>query len=681
VKAALELSDDFTDRRPEGAVLGTRATSGQARLGADVEGVLSIDDGALRIAPLVESGFGRVALAYGPFPSRPGLAFAVYMLNGHNTAQAEPLSDTFSQRFDLWLRGSRAESRKRRLLQWLRSGRIGRTLRQFRRWKRAEKGGRAVPPLDENLAVGWFPAPDTPDPRVEGSAFIMHALGPENGELRAGGPRDRVRVLRGVQNLPFYFVAVIRGGGVLYYAASLEEVPGLTPHPWLRPLAIESGSMPDPAYLGIHQGVLGQIGWRIDTRVHGVRVARLPGYDAWWGGAHAADRLPRGAPADGDQAETGGRWLTVKQGEQAVIACLDPGAPSSLVHAVAKPGADGPGGVGLVWRYQDEKNHWRVQIGASACEVICVEQGSLRRVAARTVEASPAQEHRLQVIDDGRHQMAYLDGEPMLDAWLTDARLGEATKVGVVVHDSAGRGGALHSFEAHPRRVALPEIFDMGKPWLRKGSRVVAADDFSGERADLDGRKMPVGGATWRRMIGDGIIEVTGKGFARVRGSPSEPCPGRTAYCVDWPHPEFVDLEAIITPPGQGPGPRDMTTAGFILYRDPRNYVTLNAYRADTYAGGSVSTFFRLDGFEDIYDAVWSNVGGRVTYGKPLRLRLCCDGERYVVFIDEEPVLYRAFRDVYPNAGRLQLRHVGIVANWEFGTDTGSTFEQLRLRV
>jgi hypothetical protein len=540
------------------------------------------------------------------------------------------------------------------------------------------KGGPtgAAPLLDENLAVGWFAAPDTPDPRVEGGAFIMHALGPENGELRAGGPRDRVRVLRGVQNLPFYFAAVMRGGGAIYYAASLEGVPGLAPHPWLRPLAIESGSMPDPAYLGIHQGVLGQIGWRIDTRVHGVRVARLPGYDAWWGGAHAADRLSRGAPVEGAQAEIGGPWRAAKQGARAMIALLDPGAPSGLVHAVATPATDGLGGVGLVWRYLDEDNHWRVVIGGSVCEVIRVERGSSQRVASRSVQGPRAQEHRLQVLDDGHHLMAYLDGEPVLDAWLTDAWLREATKAGVVVH-----GGAIHSFEAHPRRVGLPEAFDMGKPWLRKGSRVVAADDFSGERGDLDGRKMPVGGAAWRRMIGDGIIEVTGGGFARVRGTSSEPCPGRTAYCVDWPHPEFVDLEATITPPGRGPGQRDMTTAGFILYRDPRNYVTLNAYRADTYAGGSVSTFFKLDGFEDIYDAVWSNVGGRVTYGKPLRMRLCCDGERYLVFVDEEPVLYRAFRDVYPDVGRLQIRQVGIVANWEFGTDTGSTFEQLRLRV
>jgi len=124
-----------------------------------------------------------------------------------------------------------------------------------------------------------------------------------------------------------------------------------------------------------------------------------------------------------------------------------------------------------------------------------------------------------------------------------------------------------------------------------------------------------------------------------------------------------------------------MTTAGFILYQDDDNYVILNAYRADSYGGGSVSTFFRFHGFEDIYDAIWSNVGSRITYGKALRLRLCCDGERYIVLIGDEPVLFRSFRDIYADVGRLRVRKVGIVANWEFGMDTGSTFEQFKARL
>jgi len=691
VRGTSELFDDFSDRRPRGAVIGSRSTCGHRRLGVDAEGVLSIDNGALRIAPLVEAGFGRIVLGYGPVATWPGLAFAVYMLNGHNTAQAEPLPDTFRQRLNSWLRGSRTESTRRRLMQWLFSGRVRRVLRQFRRWKRSGKGGRPVALLDENLAVGWFASADTPDPRVEGNAFIMHALGPENGELWVGNPSSRTRSLRGVQNLPLYFVAIMRGKGTVYYVASLDGAPGLAPYPWLRPVGVDSTRYPEQAYVGIHQSVLGQIGWRLDTRVQGIRVAGVAGYEAWCGGAHAADRLSRAGGPASIEGEVGGPWQILTEGirgagagagdhSSATMAVLDPAASSGLILAVATPGKDTSKRIGLVWRCLDERNHWRLEIGSGACEVICVTEGKPHVVLSQALGGSAAWEYRLQVLDDGHRMRTYVNGEPMTDEWIMDPRLKEATKVGVLFHEPVANEGTIHSFEAHPRRFRLPDLLDMGGPWLRTGDRVVIADDFSGKQADLDGRETPVGRARWKRVIGDGVIELDGRGSARVRGSPQEPCPGRTAYCVDWPHADFVDLEVTITPPGNRIGHGQRTTAGFIIYQDSRNYMTLNAYRADYYGGGSVSTFFKFNGFEDIYDAIWSNVGNRVTYGKPLRLRLCCDGERYLVFIDDEPVLYRAFRDVYPDVGRLRIGKVGILANWEFGTDTGSTFEQFKLR-
>ena len=229
------------------------------------------------------------------------------MLNGHNTAQSEPLSDAFLPRITNWLTGSGTEPQISRLFLWLRSGHIRRVLRQFRRWKRTAPGGRPVPLLDENLAVGWFPDVVTQDPREEGNAFIMHALGPENGELWTGITSTRTRSLHGVQNLPIYFVAVIRHGGTVYYASSLEGAVGLSPYPWLRPVAIDSKHHSEKAYVCIHQSVLGQVGWRMDTRVYGVRVAELAGYESWCGGAHAADRLSNGYVSTNDGSEVGSR--------------------------------------------------------------------------------------------------------------------------------------------------------------------------------------------------------------------------------------------------------------------------------------------------------------------------------------------------------------------------------------
>lgn len=692
VEGGLKFSDDFTDSRTPGTVIGSLSTSGERRLGVDVEGVLSIDNGALRIAPLLDAGFGRAVLAYGPFARQPGLAFAVYMINGHNTSQAEPLSDTLRKRLDYWFKGSGTDRRRERLVQWLLSRRIRRTLRQFRRWKRTAKDKISVPSLDENLAVGWFPSATVPDPRVKGNGFIMHALGPENGELWVGETASRTRALRGVQNVPIYYVVVARSEGAVYYVSSVEGAVGLPPHPWLRPVAVDAGPLTDEMYVGIHQSVLGQIGWRLDTRIYGVRVAHITGYDSWYGGAHAADKLVSEELQAGTLAEKGGKWqvwarrsengdATPSHPETERFALLDPGAPSGLVHASATVGGDSPARVGLLWRFLDKHNHWRLELSARACEIVFVTGGKRETLASREYPPSSVSSRRLQILDDGDHLMAYVDGEPLSDKWIMDTRLHTASKVGICLNTQKQSQAALHSFEAHPRQLRLPNILDMGAPWLRKGTQVVIADDFAGEAGDLEGRTTPIGGGRWRRIIGKGIIETTGSGVAHVRASVHEPCPGRTVYCVDWPHPDFVDMEVTITPPGSRQGEQQRTTAGFILYQDPRNYVTLNAYRSDYYPAGSVSTFFKFGGFEDVYDAVWSNVADRINYGRPLRLKLCCDGERYLVFINDETVLFRAFRDVYPEADRLLIRKVGIIANWEFGTDTGSKFEQFSLHV
>jgi hypothetical protein len=548
-----------------------------------------------------------------------------------------------------------------------------------------------VPLLDENLAVGWFPAAAVPDPRVKGNGFIMHALGPENGELWVGEPASRTRSLRGVQNVPIYYVAVARGEGAVYYVSSVEGAVGLPPYPWLRPVAVDAGPLTDEIYVGIHQSVLGQIGWRIDSRVYGVRVAHLAGYDSWCGGAHAADKLTSEGPGVGALAEVGGEWQ-VWEGrsgggnsdpshpETERLAVLDPGAPSGLVHAAATVVDDSLAKAGLLWRFLDEHNHWRLELSARACEIVFVAGGDRETLASRTYPSSSVSPKRLQVLDDGARLMAYVDGEPLSERWITDTRLHQASKVGIWLDTPEQGHTALRAFEAQPRQLRLPDVLDMGAPWLRKGTQVVIEDNFAGEAGDLDGRITRIGGGRWRRIIGKGVIEVTGRGVAHVRASVHEPCPGRTVYCVDWPHPDFVDLEVIITPPGAGRGEKQMCTSGFILYQDDKNFIILNAWLSDSYEGGSISTFFKFDGFEDLYDAVWTNIGDRVYFGKPFHLRLCCDGEKYLVFINNETVLYRAFRDVYPDVGRLLIRKVGIIANWEFGTDTGSRFEHFILR-
>ncbi len=110
-----------------------------------------------------------------------------------------------------------------------------------------------------------------------------------------------------------------------------------------------------------------------------------------------------------------------------------------------------------------------------------------------------------------------------------------------------------------------------------------------------------------------------------------------------------------------------------IFREDDDNFVIVNLWFNDRPDGAaSVSSFFRTGGREEVYDAVWVNVGDRVQWDRPVDVRAAFDGERYHVAVDGEPVLWRSLRDVYPDARELRVREVGLVANWEWGLDAGS---------
>ena len=246
-RGTVELIDDFSDACGEGRVLGRKSASGHVRLGTDLERAMSIDNGALRIAPPVNAGFGQRGAVLWPVCPSPGLAFAVFLLNGHNTSQDEPLSDTFHHRLQLWLRGSETEAPWVRVLWWLRQARFRRALRQIQWWRRTACASRGMPCLNENLAIGWHANVVESDPRCSGSGFVMHALGPENGELWAGAANRHTRALRSVQNLPIYYIAITRAGGTVYYVSSLEDWVGFAAYPAMRPIAVDDCEMPGAA--------------------------------------------------------------------------------------------------------------------------------------------------------------------------------------------------------------------------------------------------------------------------------------------------------------------------------------------------------------------------------------------------------------------------------------------------
>jgi hypothetical protein len=143
---------------------------------------------------------------------------------------------------------------------------------------------------------------------------------------------------------------------------------------------------------------------------------------------------------------------------------------------------------------------------------------------------------------------------------------------------------------------------------------------------------------------------------------------------IEWDSPHYADLRVTLTPPGTDRGQSEKGRGGLIFWQDDDNFLIINTWLDDFYAGASISSFFTCQGFEDLYDAVWSNVGERIFWGRPYELRIVFDGNHYLVTVDDEPILYRALTDFNPDVTPLKIRRVGLIANWEWGHDTGSEF-------
>ncbi|MBK9775903.1 MAG: nucleotide-binding protein [bacterium] len=673
----LLLKDDFGDRRGRGRVLGTAAAGQPLRQGRDVERILSIDGGALRIQPPLQEGWGRTCLSYGPFPARPGLTLAVFMLNGHNTSQSEVMSDSLRTRLERWAHGSGVVPVGRRLWNWLLSGRVRRVLRQARWWARIATGSSRVKPIDENLAVG-FHAGRVADPDREGVGFVMHATGPDNGELRVHGEGRASPVARGVQNIPIHYVVRLRERDTLCLAAAAPGTGRLGAYPGLRPLAIAPLPAGDTVHASIHQCLLGQIGFRADTRVYGVRVAQDDAFAGRWAGAHAAASAEEGTLPPSIAGSVGGAWEL-----SGSTWLLRPSQPSGLLRLRLGSGSDRGVPQALHWRAGADGSSWELALDTQRVVLRVCQEGALRELAAAELSPSASGGREIQVLDDGLEVSILVDGVPILGRPIRDAALCGQTGVGLtcggLTRDNADPG-AVELLEAFPRELPLPAELDSGAPWSGAGDTVVAADSLTGPAGDLAGQRTAIGDREWWRILGPGRLEREEGRGARWAATPSEPLPGRTIYALDWDQPGFADLSVTLTPPGTARGQREHGTAGFCLWQDADNYLLINTWLDDCYGGASLSSFFNLDGFEDLYDAVWTNVGERVTWGKPLRLRVVSDGLHYLVSIDGEPVLYRSLADVYPGRQPLRITRVGLLGNWEWGADTGSRFMDFEAR-
>ncbi|MFN0091593.1 MAG: hypothetical protein ACKVWR_15195 [Acidimicrobiales bacterium] len=678
------LTDRFEVEARRGRVGAEPATDGQPRRVLDAERRLSIDHGALRIGPLARPGWGREGIAYGPFERRPGRVLAVHLLNGHNTSESYAL-EGMPRRVARWAVGSQTDPLWQRALRFPLSRQRESPLRKLECWWHSRKP--APVSVTDNLMVGWFPAPDAAGPAAGGSGVVVHATGPYNGELRVTAAGGAAPVFRGLQNLPVHYVSVLRERGAMHYAASAYAgAKGLPAYPLLRPLGVDDRPLPEQVSPCLHQAVLGQIGFSCDTRLYEVVVEDHEPWATWCSSAVVADRFaePPG-PFTERGAERGGAW-TVEGGlriddsgvgaepDGAGSARLEAESPAGLVHLVIEGLTEGAE-AGLAWRSDGPDDEWRVVLRADEIRIETVVAGEVVRKEILPRALGPGA-HRLQLNDDGAEVRVALDGLAVAEHGWVDERLTAQRGVALALRGPC----RVRDLEVHPRVVALPPgVLVPNRPIPLGGTDVV---DFGFERpaADLDGEEAAPG-LQWRKTMGRGRLAVVEPGIARFDADLDRPVPDRTIYSFEWRDPGFCDLEVTAcAPAGAGGGAGHRSRVGLFVAQDDTNYFTVNIYLDDFYPAASASCFFHLRGFEDIYDAVWANLGELVSWQAPFRIRLVCAGDAYLVLINDEPVLHRALSDVHPATEALRIQRVGLLANWEWGNDTGSTVTRFRAR-
>jgi len=598
-----EVLDRFTQEVLSGEVVGSPSDCGVMRLGLDAEAKISVEAGGMRFAPLVTPGWGRQGIAYGPFIRQAGLALGVFMLNGHNNSQASP------ERPTLWQRGSKNP-------------------------RTPLKAHFSHDLLLENLAVGWFDHPVSDRPLEAGQAFVMQGHPVANGRLCAAKVQGLHHLLLGIPNVPLYLLVVQRDKGAAFYAGSLEGSRHLPALPRLRPLAIDPYELgAQEVYACIYQSVLGERGYRADTRVYGVRATVIP---EWQG--HGTALVVDPQPQLGRKAALGGRWQLSSPGM-----LQWPDEPGGLFHVRLTPPAS------LIWRYRDPEHYLALELNPREAR-LCLRFGAKQYVlAAEPHTLNPLEPRWVQVLDDGQALSIILDGRPLFrEGPLYELRLSQETGVGL-------RGQAA-DLEVHPREIRLPPTLELGQPWQVKGQQTVFAPYLNQASDSLL--------VTWEPTSGPGILTLA-EGGLTIEGAGPE----RTAYTIPWDNPHLADLESEILPPCPHKGVQ--SRAGVCFWQDEKHHLVVALSLDETER--AVVGMLRFAGYEDPLGRVWTNVPDRLYHGVPVRLRVVCDGEQFLAYLDDEPVLYRALHDIYPGADRLHIRRVGLALSG-YAEDSGSIF-------
>ncbi len=242
------IRDHFSRVRAAGSVIGSADDDGPRRGGIDTDSVMAIDGGALRLGWMPTCGWGRQALTYAPHDTGAGVGFGVVLVHGHMNSRADDAGETAGR------------DRLRRAA-WRVLDRTGTDW--MSRVPPNPPGPRAIPPLEDNMAIGWF-GPD--GPVGEGSGLLVRAGGADNGTLCVRVEGRWVPMAAAV-DLPLVVVVVRTPIGAVTAVGSIPPSDHLPAAPILRPVGFDPAAPGGQLRPGLHTSVLGERGFRVDSRV------------------------------------------------------------------------------------------------------------------------------------------------------------------------------------------------------------------------------------------------------------------------------------------------------------------------------------------------------------------------------------------------------------------------------
>ena len=276
--------------------------------------------------------------------------------------------------------------------------------------------------------------------------IVIRAAEGENGELciRLG---DRcLPAFRCLKDLQIQYIVALRERGAVYYAASMDGAHGLAATPNMRPIAVDPYDDTPIIYAGVFQSVLGQIGFRADTRVRHLKVRSIPELT---GGDHVlfSDRLITGGTLRAGWTNHVGdisiSHLGAAARSQKAFATIGVSGPIGLIHANVRLAADS-GSVGLAWRIRDARNYMLITLSAQGCSLDRVSNGDTIRILTDQLKSLvPGNTHSFQILDGHGTLSAYLDGDILFDRWVDEPDATPANGIGIAFSGAGAAGCAI----------------------------------------------------------------------------------------------------------------------------------------------------------------------------------------------------------------------------------------------